>query len=126
MKLKETLRRIHPNARNPIHGRLLSDEVFDKPHHGTQMPLSGRPPQQSTVFQVKAILNGWRDLMMALRVVTSFRMTATMAALWGLPLALSLWRKAMNVGLRALADKGGHEEDVSQRFAASSDSGGMD
>jgi hypothetical protein len=36
MKLKETLRRIHPNARNLIHGRLLSDEVFDKPHHGNR------------------------------------------------------------------------------------------
>jgi hypothetical protein len=29
-----------------IHGRLLSDEVFDKPHHGTQMPLRG-PPNNS-------------------------------------------------------------------------------
>jgi hypothetical protein len=47
VQLKETLRRIHPNARNLVHGRLLFDEVFDKPHHGTQMPLRGRPPQQS-------------------------------------------------------------------------------
>jgi hypothetical protein len=47
VQLKETLRRIHPNARNLVHGRLLSDEVFDKPHHGTLMPVGGRPPQQS-------------------------------------------------------------------------------
>jgi hypothetical protein len=47
VQLKETLRRIHPNARNLVRGRLLFDEVFDKPHHGTQVPLRGRPPQQS-------------------------------------------------------------------------------
>jgi hypothetical protein len=44
VQLKETLRRIHPDARNLVHGRLLFDEVFDKPHYGTQMPLRGVHP----------------------------------------------------------------------------------
>jgi hypothetical protein len=35
----------------------------------------------------------------------SFRMTATMMSLCGLPLALSLSRKAMNVGLSELAQR---------------------
>ena len=48
---------------------------------GLVLSVMASEAKPSTVSQVNAVLKGWRDLMMALRVVMSFLRTATMTTL---------------------------------------------
>src|SRR5690606_37586701 len=61
-----------------------------------------KPPlqiQESDCLGCQAGAHGLRSLMMALRIVRSLRAVAMMATSFGLPLATSLSRKALRVGL---------------------------
>ena len=82
--------------------------------------------KQSTVFQVKAGLKGFLAWIIALSVTMSFRMTATMMSLCGLPLALSLSRKAMEGRvMRAVAERAAMNKVSRRGLTAAGDAGAV-
>jgi transposase len=65
MKLKNVLRRIHPNSANLVHGRSPLFEINTRPHSGTLDAAGGRPHQHdykrhgtTTLFAALNVLEG--------------------------------------------------------------------
>ena len=70
-------------------------------------------------------LNGWRDLMIALRVVTSLRRTAMRASL-RLPVGPQTLVEDLQGWIVFARGEGRHEQNVAQGFAAAGYAGVMD